>query len=128
MKSSSCAGNARSPICHLSLSNVERIRTVAKKDVLTRIRGACDDLGGDFHAGFHAGAGHPDSAGKGAEPVWCRLICSLPAGADQLAADVALDLGYSIQAVLPAHREVFREDIRGNSGSVGDGANESELI
>ncbi|WP_419815844.1 hypothetical protein [Glacieibacterium sp.] len=39
-----------------------------------------------------------------------RLVSPLAAGADQLAAEAALDLGYELHAVLPFGREIYAED------------------
>jgi hypothetical protein len=45
-----------------------------------------------------------------------RLLTQLAAGVDQLAAGVAIDCGYRIQAVLPFQRDTFEADIARSAG------------
>jgi hypothetical protein len=47
--------------------------------------------------------------------VEVQVACGLAEGADQLVADVALDLGIAVQAVLPMPRELYREDFTGEA-------------
>lgn len=42
-----------------------------------------------------------------------RLICPLAEGADQLAADAALELGYDLHAILPFRHHDYRGDFAG---------------
>jgi hypothetical protein len=76
------------------------IETVAG-GVLSAIRKTCNDLAGDYRDCFRRPPTH-------AEPC-LRLVTSLAAGADQLFAEAALKSQYSLDVVLPAPREVFRQ-------------------
>ena len=71
--------------------------------VLTEVREAVGRL--------HATAGTFAAA-----PPRLALLCPLAPGADQLAAGVALDLGYDLHAVLPFGREGYGEDA-GDAGA-----------
>jgi hypothetical protein len=50
-----------------------------------------------------------------------QVICGMADGADQLVADVALDLGMAVHAVLPMPREMYREDFTGDALVAGAG-------
>ena len=51
-----------------------------------------------------------NTAGFAPQPMEARLICPLAAGADQMAAATALDLGYQLHALLPFNRTEYASD------------------
>ena len=93
---------------HLDLRPHEARIGKATRSVLAGIVDACNSLKGEYESCFR---------GKRKEqPEPCfRLITSLAAGADQLAAEIASGLGYALQVVLPAPRAEFRKDITANA-------------
>ena len=58
----------------------------------------------------HANAAHPFSDA----PPRLQMVSPLADGADQMAAQIALDLGYNMHAVLPFGREQYRASLMGN--------------
>ena len=51
----------------------------------------------------------PPTASRADEPRF-RFVSPLADGADQIAAEVALELGFSLHAVLPFERDDYRRD------------------
>ncbi len=70
-------------------------------------------LNGILHRLRDAAAALQGSEGFDAAPLQARLVCPLAAGADQIAAAAALDLGYDLHAVLPFHRAIYSDDFPG---------------
>lgn len=69
--------------------------------VLTELAAATEELG----------KRHPDLFDRA--PAFRRFVSPLAEGADQFGATVALELGYSLQAILPLPREDYRQDFAG---------------
>ncbi len=62
---------------------------------------------------YDAAARLQNSSGFAPAPLRARLVCPLAKGADQVAATVALDLGYELHAVLPFRRADYADDFPG---------------
>lgn len=96
---------------HLNVPDVDGNRNVLN-DVLRTVRDTTKGLAPQFAEALPSHSDAPDPQ--------LRLLTQLAAGVDQLAAKVARNLGYRIQAVLPFHREEFEKDIAASAG--GDAA------
>ena len=93
---------------HLRIENPAALRVLAE-NVLRRIGCALERL----EAPYARAAGSPINMRPA--PI---LLSSFAAGADQIVSRAGLQKGFSLQAVLPAGRTAFMEDIRANCGSV----------
>src|SRR5881275_574780 len=83
--------------------SIKRLRARIR-DVLRLIAEAGTELA-EHEAGLFA-----------AQPVQRRFISPIADGADQIAAEVALELGWELQLVLPFERSVYRASL-GNHGA-----------
>jgi hypothetical protein len=98
---------------HLDLHGHEPRVDPVLREVLSSIRVACGELKGGYESCFRVSR---------AEEPCLRLVTSLAAGADQLAAQAAVDLAYTLQVVLPADREEFAKDVADNHPEGGEDA------
>jgi hypothetical protein len=93
---------------HLDLRGQEQEIEKIVRDLLLGIIEVCKGLEAEYLACFRK----PDPAKSG--PCF-RLMTSLAAGGDQLVANIAHDLGYQLQVILPTDRDEFRTDIITNT-------------
>lgn len=90
---------------HRSLTNVALVEPIIRKS-LEDIQSAVRTINADFNATFR---------GDSRTTPELRIISQLAAGADQLVAGIALDLGYVIDSPIPIDRETY-------IGELGDAA------
>jgi hypothetical protein len=94
---------------HLSGTDSPEL-SVVTGDILTALREQVKALTEGFYAAFPVPCDRP--------PAELRLVAQLAAGADQLAANLAVARGYRVYGVLPFSEGVFAKDIENSKGGM----------